>query len=505
MAGRPLVQKTLHTVSQALEASGIGGPVAGAVSAWSEETKGYYGTGFCTFMGSGKERYHPAPGINLVKYQETVSWLERKFGFPNTLPASVKGPAGFQKVIEYEAGLVKLIGATSIDRFVKTSARAPAPAPAGRGGRRGRRRVAAPPKVRETCCAKFKLAGGTVGRTMGETPFKYHGDYQRAIRFASEFCGRVHTWADPWTTANALRLAKVGLLDMVLDQTEELEHLPLTTIFLALASAEFGARKGFTLESQKQGGLNAHLQAILKEVIASEPDGLRFVAHILPSAEIFDLVPWATVEQIHVSWQLWTPVFARFLDCQWRKGVAKSSRRKMRVLPGAGYDYRTGTRRAPSGVNSSGWNAVADAWQNMARSMRLTTSLLTPESPALWLKVLQLIANDQFMWGGAAEKKMDPNVIVFQELTSAGCLPWEIALHPESFHTDKIAAYLVESCERNMCSLRSWLGIPGTRKEEVTRVHVDMICGVPVPPMSADCAAFLTSIGVFGAKDWAGK
>ena len=101
-------------------------------------------------------------------------------------------------------------------------------------------------------------------------------------------------------------------------------------------------------------------------------------------------------------------------------------------------------------------------------------------------------------------KKMDPNVAVFHELTAAGHLPWDAVLHPESFDSSRVVTTLVESCTRNSCSLQTWLGLPKVRTEDV-RVHVDMICGCPVPPMSSDCANFLTSLGIFGAHKWSGK
>ena len=341
----------------------------------------------------------------------------------------------------------------------------------------------------------MNLCKDSISLTQKETPFAslYHGDYKRALTFVSEFAGRVYMWNDSWITAHALRIAKVGLIDVVLrEHSTELLSLPITASFLTLAVAEFGARKEFTLESQKQGALNPHLATLLNTVRTREPTGLRFVAYILPTQEIFEAVSTETVLDIHERWTAWMKVFSQFLHSEWKKGVGKSSRRLMRVLPKGSH------------VNSTGWNSVADAWQNGCRFLRLATSVCGIRDQPIYLKVLQLIANDQFMWGGMEHKEMDPNVAVFHDITSQGFLPWNAIRDPEHFDSARAIIALAESCSKNRCSLQKWLGLPTERTEDV-RVHVDMICGCAVPPMSVECAQFLTSLGIFGSNEWSGK
>lgn len=524
LKGRPMTNTVLEKVLRVIPPTRATGHVAGswasvasggtlpahleskafkAVEEWKSSTYGSH-YGYHSFMGGGKARFHPEPKFFYLEIaRNQVAWLKKKVGFSGTLPADVVTAKDHMMVHSCLKELMELVGATSVDRYIKTTdKKAPVKPIRKKKGIRIRARPMrfmynpygrAKNVTRATCRAQLTLSGGTVSKTQKSTPFKYFGDYKRALKFVSEFAGRVHTWSDPWITAKALRLAKVGLIDEVLNEhSDALLDLPLTSATIGLMISEFGARKEFTLEKQKQGALNPHLETLLNEVKRFEPEGLRFIAYIYPTPEIFKLIPVTDVVYIHTKWSEWMPVFAGFLEVQWKKGVAKASRRTMRVLP-------RGAR-----VNTTGWNAVADAWQNGCRFLRLAVSEAGIEGEPIYLKVLQLIANDQFGWGCAANKKMDPNVAVFHNLTAKGFLPWDAVLRPKSFDSAGAVIELSRACSLHLCSLQTWLGLPKVRTEDV-RKHVDMICGVPVPPMSVDCADFLTSLGIFGAREWSGN
>lgn len=495
-----------------------------AIEQWRNELASYdpygddkdgYGGNYSSFMGGGKARFHPgADFFYLETARNEVAWLAKKFQFTGTLPESVTTPEEWKEVHACLNAVFDLVGATGVSHYVKTTNRVEAARvfknaaeKAQKNQRKTRgRAVAGTPEAkaqklpnadRKTCRGELVLSGSSVNATRKSTSFKHHGDYTRALKFASELAGRVYMWSDSWVTAHALRLAKVGLVDAMLDTyAEELKSLPVTAALIALFVAEWGARKEFTLESQQQGALNPHLLALLQVVKSREPDGLRLIAYMLPTEEIFREVDSHSPEiisDIHSRWTEWMGVFARFLDTQWKKGVGKSSRRDMRVLPSGSH------------VNSAGWNAVADAWDNGCRFLRLAASVCGIPGQPLYLKVLRLIANDQFQWAGAVGKTVNPTVGVFHDITAQGFLPWNAVLRPDRFDSARIVTALAESCTTRGCNLNGWLGLPKLRTEDKVRDHTDMICGCKVPAMSIECATFLTTLGIFGSNEWSGK
>jgi hypothetical protein len=260
---------------------------------------------------------------------------------------------------------------------------------------------------------------------------------------------------------------------------------------------------------------------------------------MLPAKEIWDLTPRSNLEEIHSLWMTWMPVLAIPLEEQWDKGVSKSARREMRVLPGVhsqkcgkctgctqvideeSYNpmrYRrcSQMKRVPkSGVNSSLWNVVADAWQNGSRVLR-GLDLLLHKPAKFWVKTLQLIANDQFRWGKSEDKVMNHNVQIFDKITRAGVLPWRVA-HPnfkDSFDSADALSTVLRVCSETLVekdgvfttfSPSYWIGIPQLRKVEVT-VHHDLICGCQVAPMPVLVFEWISTVlRPFGATGWNGN
>ena len=121
---------------------------------------------------------------------------------------------------------------------------------------------------------------------------------------------------------------------------------PATYSLLVVCCSVFSERKAFTLESQKQGALNPHMEQLLTLARENELAAMRVVALFLPVREVFDLISDEDAVTIYHVSMAWLGELAGFIEEQWSKGVVKCSRRLMRVPPRG------------AGVNSSGYNAV---------------------------------------------------------------------------------------------------------------------------------------------------
>lgn len=446
------------------------------------------------------ERFHPTP---LPQWKESLEndflWMSKKGGLPNIH----KKPFTPKNVDEWSKRAWKLVGITCIIGYVKTSDKKEMKK---RGKKPGVNRLV---KSRKTCSAKFSLIPHKQLVTEG-TPFSYHPDRVRATRFLAKLAGRMSYWKDANLTAKALPIAKIGLVpilvDLVVNELGEcmaptgcvpLDHdgwdllrtrLPATYSLLMICCSVFSERKGFTLKSQKQGGLNTYMKQLLSIILEKEQDGLKIVALFLPMEEIYAKLPIEDVERIYKSSMDLLDDFAVFIGEQWGKGVSKCVRRSCRVLPRG------------SKVNSSGYNAVADAWMNLRRFQTISAKYAKIEKAPMILKVMQLIADDQFRMG---QGKVNVNALVYKEITSNGILPWNAILNPESFDTRMALTTLLDACKKHDCAIESWIGIAKKRTAELSN-PVDMICGCVVPKMSEECADFLKGMGIFGSTPWKG-
>jgi len=309
--------------------------------------------------------------------------------------------------------------------------------------------------------------------------------------------GRMKVFWPAWISSKTAPIAKSGLVtpllnEVLTDMGETIESFvekyPAAALLLATTVSTFSGRKAFTLKSQKQGALNEYQIKILDIVYASEPTALRAIALILPINEVYSKIPQEDAVRVYQHSMKWLNLCGRFYSEQWSKGVAKCVRRNCRVPP-------KGTK-----VNTTAVNCVADAWMNLRRFQTISASYGKIPNAPLILKLMQLVANDQFKMGAG---KIDSNARVFKSLTTQRIYPWEAVLSPESFDTRKALTILMDACKEAECGVETWIGISKLRKGEVT-AHVDMICGCPVPPMSKECADFLVSAGLFGAREWAG-
>lgn len=435
-----------------------------------------------SFMSSFmSNRFHPVSEASFLPSMERdIGWFVSKGNlcpFPSDVtPTNLK---------EWLKSVKEVVGIVGVSGFVRTSNKE-------EEGKRGKKRGAPCSKPRKTCRAHFVLESLPEG-----SPFKYHPDRVRAIKLLAKLEGRLHNWGDAWLTAKALPMAKTGLVSVLADQfVKELsgswenfvESYPATYSLLAVCCSVFSERKAFTLESQKQGALNTHMEQLLALARETEPSAMKIVALFLPVKDVFDMISVEDARTIYDMSMTWLGETAIFLEDQWSKGVAKCSRRQMRVPP-------KGSR-----VNSTGYNAVADTFQNLRRFQVVAAQRAGIEGAPVILKVLQLIADDQFRWGNGS---VNPNTLVFKDITSNGVLPWHAVLHPETFDKLHAMTVLLEACRKHGVSIDSWLGLAKLRHGEVSH-PVDMICGCAVPSMSSECADFLKELGLFGAGPYTG-
>jgi len=461
------------------------------------------------------ERFHPAINASWITPSDVRDgdWLKRKCSLSASLPHQLVSPDDASALFEFIEESKKALGVTGVKGFVLTSnksAEKKAQEKATKYAtflslkRDPEKKKVNVPTSRKTCRAELLL-----DKDQRSPGLSYHPDFVRALKALSKWIGRTHLWFGPWITARSLQIAKSGLTSScIVAVAEKLSgsvesfqnEFPLTSVFMALAVSEFSARKAFTLESQKQGALNPHLEALLALVTEHEPRGLSAVALVLPLSEIYTKIPKEDIDYIYSSWMKWAALFGKFLDIQWNRGVWRCSRRKMRVPPSR--RHQTGYSGKP--VNSSGYNAVVDGWNNMVQGTRVAVSVGGISGAPLFLKGLQLIADDQFRMAQFANKPIHPDVLVFDAITRQGIVPWWVVTKPDTIDTMKVITSLSQACTDAKVPLESWLGLPKKRTRDVKH-HVDMICGCSVPAMSVECADFLKSLGIFGAGDWTGK
>ncbi len=565
---------------------------------WSQElekkSEGFYGSAGC-----GK--YHPPPdffyahakaklkGQEGTQITQQLSWLTTKTGVEFKMPElPITTPTQAYQVYKLQTDLMGLVGAVSIQGYMLTSSTHPNAVKKAYKHvvsthnkemsklnireRRFRRACRGPVAIkdRKTCRANLKMRAESISATQKTTPFAklYHGDYVRAVKFVAEFCGRVHRWLSPWTTAVALHVAKCGIIRTVscddvktdakpkkpegeicsrinswlsaqwgtshadcdsrklcescrpaqkdLDNAskEKLNRLPITKAVVRLLVSEFGARKEFTLESQKQGFMNSHLAKLVDIALEKEPDGAVYLAHILPVEDVMTRLTDEQLTDIQKKAEEFLGPFAYFLDKEWAKGVSKCVDRDMLVPRRINRLNRKlcwnpitkeiyppvsilKPRREP--VNSAGWNSVADAWVNISRIIR-ATSVRPVGSPPLVLKVMQLVAGDQRRWAESVNKQSCGSVKVFGELVNSGTYPWRVALRKDQ-SSEEILKTLKELVDKHNDDIESWIGMPKKRKGNV-REQADMICGVKIPAMSDSDKQALIETGIFGANVW---
>lgn len=360
--------------------------------------------------------------------------------------------------------------------------------------------------------------------------------------------------------AESAKLDKSGLSTTVITAADLAVDLP-TALFVVLATLEFSSRKAFTLGAQQQGGLNPALQYMLHDLEKEEHKHLvswPLVFHVYPNESTVARLTVPQRVRILDLWMQYMPLLARFLKEQWRRGVDECATRLM-LVPRHQEDNGKGNV-----VDSDGWNRVSGAWNNALRFIRLLTNDHHPMSGRVLFKVLKLTAGDQMQWAEQdGEKGVDVDTEIFRSLvapdfkekdksqevtvhdhpslvvdtkpqsadvtlplkmtdcviTEAECgmkplssseapqvqdawLPWD-GLPDSGKTTDQmhnLKARIHQLCEIHSVPTHKWLGYAKARTEDSVKVHVPMICGVAVGPLSTATAQALKEMGFAGSK-----
>ena len=174
----------------------------------------------------------------------------------------------------------------------------------------------------------------------------------------------------------------------------------------------------------------------ISKYLSYHPDYLRAIRFISKLGGRIKLwfEPWITAKCKIISNSIdinsldldcWFKLMSRFLDKQWEKGVWKSARRSMIVLPKG------------SNINSIGYNHVADAWNKLLEYNKVNDDLL--------FRVLPLVSMRQ--------KNIDnDDIYVYDKLTRASCLPWK------PFHNDEyFFKQLKKACDEIGMNMERWI------------------------------------------------
>lgn len=485
--------------------------VLGIISSYNDEIGAQYDPGWgASFMAS---HFHPPLNMNFLteKFMNEIGWVTKKCGYfqhgVTVEKAYAKGSYAFiasKKPLEMpQANPVSLLnwanqvmlcaGLENTGKFVKTS-NAKEELKRGLKASRGRRGNALPP--RKTCKAIMKKLPQAM---LKGTPFAYYGNRQRAIRCVSKLLGRLKIAYPAWLTANALPIAKSGLIHQLIEQFVN-ELYCSWSIFVKLAPASaslvlicisvFSERKElFNEKGQKQGGLNKHMEALLNLVLTNEVKACPIIGLILPFKNVYENIPEKYATCIYDTSMIWLKHMAKFMDEQWNKGVKKAVRRTCRMLPSG------------AGINTAGYNACADAWMNLRRFVNVSAQYIRIVPPLI-LKTMQLIADDVWkMNSGTAhvDAHIYKSITAYDE-TEGRVLPWDVILRPETWDVNLAMKRLLMAIEEHNGNIETWIGISQLRKVETKEVPCNMICGVKVPQMSHECAEFLKRLGIFGAR-----
>ena len=442
-----------------------------------------------------QEYFHPPPRAQWLtgKFLEDLNWLAKKIEIE--FPIS-RTPRTIQQWLN---SAKNRLGLGDVSHFVKTT---DPKAQDNCGGQKKKNGTLCYRPSRKTKKAIFKIVERQK-RLQGT--FSHYATYKRARDILSKLAGRLDLWQDPWVTATAFPIAKVGLMsEMVRAWTSKLsgswenftKDYPITHALLAVLWANFSARKEFTIESQKQGSLNPYENELLEMVKIKEPDAYHLLGLALPYKEVFEKLRPEMIHDIYDNCETWLYELAPFLERQWHKGIKKTPKRNNIVLPSSWN----------SGCNTTGYNVVADAFTNLHRFYKITQHFLKSGDNIFTCKVLQVVAADQASWHKDAngEKHIHHDVLIYRDFTKSH-RPWSHWLPgSKGYDNDLVSIYgnLVILVGRYNGNIESWIGLPVMRHTEEVKGPKEMICGVEVPPMQKDTVNFLKRIGIFGSGKW---
>jgi hypothetical protein len=223
---------------------------------------------------------------------------------------------------------------------------------------------------RKTCRAEFIIDKKNISKYLS-----YHPDYLRAIRFISKLGGRIKLWFEPWITAKC----------KIISNSLDVNSLNINSL---------------NINSLDVNSLNIN---------SLDVNSLNINSSDINSLDL----------------DSWFKLMSRFLDKQWEKGVWKSARRSMIVLPKG------------SNINSIGYNHVADVWNKLLEHNKVNDELLFRVLPLVFMKQKNINNDD---------------IYVYDKLTRASCLPWK------PFHNDEyFLKQLKKACGEIGMNIERWI------------------------------------------------
>lgn len=143
--------------------------------------------------------------------------------------------------------------------------------------------------------------------------------YKSALSFVSSFASQIDLWFRKWLRHTITDIAKLRFLPFVLEKYQiELKHLPHTMNFLNQAAT---------------GSLSyINLQQMLKNVYVHEPQGIRYIAYLIPTNSIMCRTPINHIIEIHQLWKHNLPIIMLGLEDAWYKGVWGSKRHQINIM-----------------------------------------------------------------------------------------------------------------------------------------------------------------------------
>jgi hypothetical protein len=123
-------------------------------------------------------------------------------------------------------------------------------------------------------------------------------------------------------TKTCAKIDKSGLATVNIPFQEFVNGDLLTVLFVCMAVSVFSVRKSFTLESQQHGALDDLLEYLLNLCSTQPTTNWSWIATIHPVERVMKNLSKDTAVQLLASWlNLQIPV-AKFLEIQWKLGVA---------------------------------------------------------------------------------------------------------------------------------------------------------------------------------------
>lgn len=305
--------------------------------------------------------------------------------------------------------------------------------------------------------------------------------YRAAVELFGILAGRLKNMFGAAIVAECKQINKHG--SFVLRDGEDYDlH---TVVFCLIFKSFLDERNAFTIKSQMQGGMPSALKVFMDTTLrSSETTQWSLIASLYPVATVVEHLDISEKTSILAYWMSKLKGMAAFLEDQWDRGVDDCARNRW-MVPRRGSD-----------VDSSGWNAVAGAWNNAIRHIKVLSAALDVPFPFIFM-VPRLTAGDQMEWAAAAGKEDDPKLTTVTALVATGLMPWSAldeAAVPSTIYTAIAAA-----CAAHSVPLERFFGLPKARLEKTIRAVQDMICGVAVS-VSKPLFEALKLVGFAGSK-----